>query len=134
MKKLLLAGGAAIIMTLTTIAAACAQDAPPFMKETWPESALPGAWEEFQAVMNPNGALDAKTKELIGLGVAAQIPCTYCIYYHAKAAKAHGATDEQIKEALASAALVRKWSTMLNGSMYDAEKWRQEIDAMFASQ
>jgi AhpD family alkylhydroperoxidase len=62
--------------------------------------------------MNPAGALDGKTKQLIGLGVAAQIPCAYCVYAHTKAAKAAGATDAQIKEAIATAALVRFNSTM----------------------
>ena len=65
--------------------------------------------------------------------MAAQIPCEYCIYYHTKAAKADGATDAQIKEALASGALVRKWSTMLNGSSYDHQKFQQQVDSIFAS-
>ena len=103
------------------------------MKQVFPEQGLKAAWEEYLAVMNPKGALDAKTKELIGLAVAAQIPCEYCIYYHTKAAKADGATDAQIKEAVASAALVRKWSTMLNGSSYDRQKFQQQVDAIFAS-
>ena len=58
----------------------------------------------------------AKTKQLIALGVAAQIPCAYCVYATTKGAKAAGATDAQIKEAIATAALVRFNSTMLNGS------------------
>jgi AhpD family alkylhydroperoxidase len=66
--------------------------------------------------MNSKGALDGKTKQLIGLAVAAQIPCSYCVYAHTKAAKAAGATDAEIKEAIATAALVRFNSTMLNGS------------------
>src|SRR5262249_1910586 len=73
-------------------------------------------WDEYRAVMNPTGALDGKTKQLIALGVAAQIPCAYCVYAHTKAARAAGATDAQIKEAIATAALVRFNSTMLNGS------------------
>jgi AhpD family alkylhydroperoxidase len=71
---------------------------------------------DMPCVMNPKGALDGKTKNLIGLAVAAQIPCTYCVYGHTKLAKAAGATDAQIKEAIATAALVRFNSTMLNGS------------------
>jgi AhpD family alkylhydroperoxidase len=86
------------------------------MKQTLPDEALKPYWDEYLAVMNPAGALDGKTKQLIGLGVAAQIPCAYCVYAHTKAAKAAGATDAQIKEAIAIAALVRFNSTMLNGS------------------
>jgi AhpD family alkylhydroperoxidase len=107
-------------------------DPPAFMKETLPEGAVGPAWEQFQAVMN-DGELDPKTKELIALAVSAQVPCDYCIHYHTRAAEAHGASDEQIKEALAAAALVRHWSTTLNGSEYDMNKWRQEVDAMFTS-
>lgn len=60
------------------------------------------------------------------------MPCDYCVYYHTRAAKAHGASEAEIKEAIASAALVRKWSTMLQGSGYGMEEWRQEVDAMFS--
>jgi AhpD family alkylhydroperoxidase len=86
------------------------------MKQTLPDQALKPHWDEYLAVMNSKGALDGKTKQLIGLAVAAQIPCSYCVYAHTKAAKAAGATDAEIKEAIATAALVRFNSTMLNGS------------------
>jgi AhpD family alkylhydroperoxidase len=86
------------------------------MKQTPPDQALKPLWDEYRAVMNPTGDLDGKTKQLIALGVAAQIPCAYCVYAHTKAAKAAGATDAQIKEAIATAALVRFNSTVLNGS------------------
>jgi AhpD family alkylhydroperoxidase len=109
-----------------------AQDAPPFMKDTFPEQGLSAAWQEYQAIGNPNGALDAKTKELIGLGVAAQIPCTYCVYYHTQAARHAGATDAQIKEAVAAAAETRKWSTVLNGNNYNMAEFKKQVDAAFA--
>ena len=86
------------------------------MKQTLPDQALKPHWDEQQALMNPTGALDGKTKQLIAVGVAAQVPCAYCVFAHTKAAKAAGATDAQIKEAIATAALVRFNSTMLNGS------------------
>jgi AhpD family alkylhydroperoxidase len=109
-----------------------AQDAPKFMKDTYPEQALGAALRDAMAVGNPNGALEAKTKELIGLGVAAQIPCTYCVYYHTQAARHAGATDAQIKEAVAAAAETRKWSTVLNGNDYDMADFKKQVDAAFA--
>jgi AhpD family alkylhydroperoxidase len=133
MRSLLASASLALLLALATEPSVSAQEAPEFMKQIYPEQGLKPAWEEFQAVMNPKGALDGKTKELFGLAVAAQIPCEYCIYYHTKAAKADGATDAQIKEALASAALVREWSTMLNGSSYDRQKFQQQVDSIFAS-
>lgn len=109
-----------------------AEGAPKWMQETFPADALAAAWTEFKQVMNPNGALDDKTKELIGLGVAAQIPCPYCVYFHTMAAKHDGATDAQIKEAIAAASLTRKWSTVLNGSGYDFSEYKNQVDAFFS--
>ena len=108
--------GLALLLALATEPGVRAQEAPEWMKQTLPGQALQPHLDETQAVMNPSGALEAKTKQLIALGVAAQIPCAYCVFAHTKAAKAAGATDAQIKEAIATAAVVRFNSTMLNGS------------------
>ena len=103
----------------------------PDMFKTMPDVAIAGAWAEIKSVqLNPNTALDGKTKELMGLAVAAQIPCHYCIYFHTKAAKLNGASDEEVKEAIAMAAIVRHWSTMLNGSQVDPDTFRQQTDEM----
>ena len=116
MRTLLASAGLALMLALAAAPGVSAQEAPEWMKQTLPEQALKPLWDEYRAVFNATGALDGKTKQLIGLGVAAQIPCAYCVYGHTKAAKAAGATDAQIKEAIATAALVRFNSTMLNGS------------------
>ena len=116
MRTLLASTGLALLLALASEPSVSAQEAPTWMKQTLPDQALKPLWDEYQAVMNPAGALDGKTKQLIGLAVAAQIPCAYCVYALTKAAKAAGATDAQIKEAIATAALVRFNSTMLNGS------------------
>jgi AhpD family alkylhydroperoxidase len=83
--------------------------------------------------LNPKTALDGKTKGLMGLAVAAQIPCQYCIYFHTQAAKLDGASDKEIKEAVAMAAIVRHWSTMLNGSQIDLATFKQQADEVFAA-
>ena len=116
MRTLLASAGLALMLALATQPSVSAQEAPAWMKQTLPDQVLKPHWDEQLAVMNPKGALDGKTKQLIALGVAAQIPCTYCVFAHTKFAKAAGATDDQIKEAIATAALVRFNSTMLNGS------------------
>ena len=116
MRTLLASAGLALLLALATEPNVNAQEAPEWMKQTLPDQTLKPHWDEQLAVMNPKGALDGKTKQLIGLAVAAQIPCAYCVFVHTKAAKAAGATDAQIKEAIATAALVRFNSTMLNGS------------------
>nr|WP_245319459.1 carboxymuconolactone decarboxylase family protein [Mesorhizobium temperatum] len=50
-----------------------------------------------------------------------------------QAAKLNGVTDEEIKEALAMAAIVRHWSTMLNGSQIDLATFKQQADEVFAA-
>ena len=116
MRTLLASTGLALLLAFAMEPSVRAQEAPEWMKQTLPDQVLKPHWDEYQAVMNPAGALDGKTKQLISLAVAAQIPCAYCVYAHTKAAKAAGATDAQIKEAIATAALVRFNSTMLHGS------------------
>ena len=63
----------------------------------------------------------------MGLAVAAQIPCEYCVYAHTEFAKLNGATDAEISEAVAMGALSRKWSTFLNGIQTDESKFRMEV-------
>jgi AhpD family alkylhydroperoxidase len=105
--------------------------AVPGMFTVFPEAGIAGAWAEFKSVqLNPDTALDGKTKELVGLAVAAQIPCGYCVYFHTAAAKANGASEEEIREAVAMAAIVRHWSTVLNGMQVDEGAFRTEVDAL----
>jgi AhpD family alkylhydroperoxidase len=94
-----------------------------------PASALPSAWQEMKNFqMSATTALTPKTKELIGLAVAAQIPCRYCTYFHRKAASANGASESEIGEALQMAALTRKMSTLLNGTDIDETQFRKDVD------
>jgi len=103
---------------------------PTFFK-MFPESGIAGAWTEFKSVqLNPKTSLNGKTKELIGLAVAAQVPCQYCIYFHTAAAKLNGATDAEIREAVAMAAIARHWSTVLNGMQVDLDGFKRETDAV----
>ena len=103
---------------------------PGFFK-AFPESGIAGAWAEFKSVqLSPTTKLNSKTKELIGLAVASQIPCTYCVYFHTAVAKANGATDEEIKEAVAMAAISRHWSTVMNGMQTDFATFKTETDTV----
>ncbi len=103
----------------------------PSFAKNFPEAGLPAAWAEMKAVrLSPDTALSGKEKELIGLAVAAQIPCDYCVHFHTEAAKLHGATEAEIKEAIAIAAITRHWSTVLNGAQLDREDFRKEAAAI----
>ena len=103
---------------------------PPFIA-LLPDGARSGAWEFWKGSSgNPDGVIPPKYRELIALGVAAQIPCSYCAYAHTAFAKANGATDAEVREAVGYAAEVRLWSTVLNGNQYDLAKWKTEIDGI----
>lgn len=147
MRKTLVPVLAAAVIGLAASMAAQAEDAsaqatyrdieqtlgsvPSFFR-AFPDNAIASAWAEFKAVqLDPKKTkLDGKTKELIGLGIAAQIPCQYCVYFHTAAAKANGASDQEIKETVAMAAVVRHWSTVLNGMQVDLPAFKREVDTV----
>jgi AhpD family alkylhydroperoxidase len=126
MKKLLIA---CFILVFGTVSA-YAGDPPKFFQDTYPDYALKSALEARGILEGSEAQLDAKTRQLIALGVAAQVPCAYCVYAHTKQARAAGATEGEIREAVATAATVRQWSTVLNGMAYDLEAFKEEVDNM----
>ena len=113
-------------------ATAFAKEPPSFYRDTYPEHALTSRLEAEKVLIGDGAKLDAKTRELIALGVAAQVPCVYCVYVHSKNARLEGATEAEIREAIATAAHVRHWSTVLNGMAYDFEDFKAEVDKMHA--
>lgn len=115
---------------ISTSSFAVAQEAPKFFSDTYPEHALGAAMAARGALFGEGATLDAKTLELIGIAVAAQIPCTYCSYAHTNKASALGASEAEIREAIAMAAYVRHWSTVLNGMQYDLEAFKAEYDEL----
>ena len=54
-----------------------------------------------------NGPLSAKTKQVIAVAVAHVTQCPYCINGHTKAALRHGATPQELMEAIWVAAEMR---------------------------
>ncbi|MDX8501388.1 carboxymuconolactone decarboxylase family protein [Mesorhizobium sp. VK4C] len=100
---------------------------PGFLKQ-FPKAGLPGAWAEVKAIeLSDKTALSPKEKSLISLAVAAQIPCSYCIWSDTENARRAGATDEEIQEAVAVAALTRHWSTVFNGMQVDLAQFKKEM-------
>jgi AhpD family alkylhydroperoxidase len=103
---------------------------PSFLK-LFPQSAVAGAWKAMRDVeMNPKGAIPGKYMSLIGLAVASQIPCQYCIVTHTEFAKAEGATDAEIAEAVAMAANTRNLSTLLNGLQVDEVAFKKDLQRL----
>jgi NAD-dependent deacetylase len=68
--------------------------------------AAPGQMRAFRGLMEAataDGALDAKTKELMALSIAIATHCEGCIVYHTRAAHKLGATREEVAELMATA-------------------------------
>jgi AhpD family alkylhydroperoxidase len=55
-----------------------------------------------RAALEPR-ALDAKTKELVALGISVATRCDACIAFHAEAALRHGATRDEVMETMGMA-------------------------------
>lgn len=96
-----------------------------------PDSAIEAGWMLQRDVELAETTLDPVTKELIGLAIASHIKCRYCIYYHTEAALHHGATEEQLREAVAMGGLTVLWSNALSGAQVDMDRFRMEIDRAF---
>ncbi len=93
-----------------------------------PEHGLAGAWGIHRDLELGESHLDHKTKELIGLSMAAHIKCKYCIYFHTQAARTFGATDEEVKEAIQMAGNTVMYSNNITGVQYDYETFKSEVD------
>lgn len=65
------------------------------------------AFTAFSERVFAAGALPTKTKQLIAVAAAHVTQCPYCIRGHTKAALRHGATAEEIMEAIWVAAEMR---------------------------
>ncbi len=65
------------------------------------------AFQAFSRQVFADGALPAKTKQLIAVAVAHVTQCPYCIKGHTKAALRYGATRQELMEAIWVAAEMR---------------------------
>jgi AhpD family alkylhydroperoxidase len=68
---------------------------------------IEAAFDTFSQRVFAEGALPAKTKQVIAVAVAHVTQCPYCIKGHTKAALRHGATPEELMEAIWVAAEMR---------------------------
>ena len=68
---------------------------------------LEDAFRTFSAKGFADGALPARTKQLIAVAVAHVTQCPYCIKGHTRAALRQGATREELMEAIWVAAEMR---------------------------
>jgi AhpD family alkylhydroperoxidase len=65
------------------------------------------AFQSFSQAVFTDGALPTKVKQIIAVAVAHVTQCPYCIRGHTKAALKHGASQEELMEAIWVAAEMR---------------------------
>lgn len=75
------------------------------------------AWRAFSRQAFADGALPSKTKELIAVAVAHVTQCPYCIRAHTKGARAKGASDKEIMEAIWVAVEMRAGSAVAHSAL-----------------
>ena len=68
---------------------------------------IQAAFDAFSQRVFADGALPAKMKQIIAVAVAHVTQCPYCIKGHTKAALRHGATPQELMEAIWVAAEMR---------------------------
>ncbi len=83
-------------------------------------AAIPDTWDGFSRMHRAavaDGALPARTKELMAMAIAVAEGCEGCIAYHAAGAVRRGATEEEAAEAIGVALLMRGGPASVHGPL-----------------
>jgi AhpD family alkylhydroperoxidase len=142
--RLMLAGALAACLLMANAARAMAADdfsaAYQDITETFgsfpgffwlfPRDQLAETWDAFTALqMNPDIVVDARTRELIGVAVASQGgSCRSCVYFHAAAALANGASREEIREAVSIGVATQRLDAAISEAGSDLAAFKRETD------
>ncbi len=76
---------------------------------------LKHTWQHLKSIMSVEGAIDAKTREMIYIAVSTANACSYCVHSHTAAAKARGMSDEEHGELLTIISLAAQTNHLANG-------------------
>ena len=103
--------------------------ANPFI-EMHPKAVQPAADAYYKAVEEKvfNGAIPLKYAQLAALSASVAMKCEYCIPAHTSFAIAAGATEEEIKTAVAIAADVALNSSMSYGTQFDMDEFMKMFE------
>jgi AhpD family alkylhydroperoxidase len=86
-------------------------------------------WEALKLLqLNPDIRMDARTRELIGVAVATHGDCPSCAYFHAASALLNGASEEEIREAVAVGAATRRLGVAFSQADADLPTFKKETD------
>jgi AhpD family alkylhydroperoxidase len=75
------------------------------------------AFQAFSKAAFAEGALSAKMKQIVAVAVAHVTQCPYCIKGHTKAALRHGASEQELMEAIWVAAEMRAGGTFAHSAL-----------------
>lgn len=95
---------------------------------TIPDDDTVHEWPFFKKYTVGESEIPPKYRELMGLAVAANIKCPYCAHFHREAAKMHGATEEELREAFSLASFTSRYSAMMHAQQYDLDEFKQKFD------
>jgi AhpD family alkylhydroperoxidase len=98
---------------------------PGFMKAL-PQNVLIHEWPMWKKYTLEESLIPEKYRELMGLAVAANIKCPYCLFFHHAMAKMAGATDEEIAETGFLASQTSRWSVFLHAQRYELATLMEE--------
>ncbi|MCU4924613.1 carboxymuconolactone decarboxylase family protein [Halobacteria archaeon AArc-dxtr1] len=104
----------------------------PGYMEALPEEALVNEWPNLKRFLFGESAIDPKTRELVGLAVAAAIGCEFCRHFHKGAAQLHGATEEELSELSFLASYTPRYSALIQAQDYDIDVFKDEVEQIAA--
>lgn len=84
------------------------------------------AFQAFSQKVFADGALPAKIKQIIAVAVAHVTQCPYCIKGHTKAALRHGASQQELMEAIWVAAEMRAGGAYAHSALAIEEMMKVE--------
>ncbi|TYL37897.1 carboxymuconolactone decarboxylase family protein [Natronococcus pandeyae] len=93
-----------------------------------PEQELVNEWPNMKRFLFGETEIDPKTREFVGLAMAAAIGCEYCRHFHKGAAELHGATEEELSELFFLASYTPRYSAILQAQDYDIDVFKEEVE------
>lgn len=93
-----------------------------------PEDDAIQEWPTFKKYTVGESEIPPKYRELIGLAIAANIKCPYCVRFHTAAAELHGATEAELEEVYSLASFTARYSSMLHAQNYDIEEFQDKLE------
>ncbi|WP_254864165.1 carboxymuconolactone decarboxylase family protein [Halovivax gelatinilyticus] len=93
-----------------------------------PEQELINEWPILKRFLFGETEIDPKTREFVGLAMAAAIGCEYCRHFHRGAAQLHGATDDELAELAFLASYTPRYSAMIQAQDYDVDVFKSEVE------